>query len=876
VELGVLGPLQVTADDGTALPIANRTQRVVLASLLAKVGDEVPAAALLDAAWDGAPPPEALDSLRSEVASLVAVLGDRVVPSPDGWALRLHGSGVDGVDAWRFEQALRRMRTDPGPTSQALLAAELGAWRGAAFGELAELATVRAEARRLELARAEATALLAGRPAMPRRPLTPTVGRAGELAATLSALEQARLVTIVGPGGVGKTRLAGDVAALRADAHGAVVVELARVDDAAGVAATVAAALDLRPTPGGELAALTGLGGLDRLVVLDNCEHVIDAVVHLVPGLLHGGDRLCILTTSREALAIEGEHVIALGPLSTVGPDAPAITLFRQRAGAAAPAGGLDEALVADLVERLDGLPLALEMAAARLRTMSLLELTTSIADDVDALATSRRDVDARHRTLRELLAWSERLLDDELRDALHACAVFAGPVAAGDLGAAIATPRPADTIGRLVDRSLVLARASDRGTEFSLLSTVRSYGRQRLEEEGRLAAIHRRHAEWFHDAVAEIDARLRTVDEPAALARFIDIFDEVRTAVRWAQDVDPDLAAALVVRSFAAGRIVLRSEVAAWAADVAGRLPGDHPSADAVRGALADGLSATGRLEDAIRVGEDVLDRAPASRSALLALEGLADAALYQGRLEDAAALSGRLREVAASVDDGYYLDIGTIGLALATAYQGRVDEALDVLADGPTCPAPTAVAWFEYARGESILDRDPTRALAHLERALDVARRAGDRYVTEVALLSSSSLRARTGELDGAVARFTELLDHFRVGGDEGHLVTSLRNLVTLLVRLGQYRAATALFGAVREHASSPTYGVEAERLGSAATECQAALGDEEFERVVEVGRARPFEVVVAAAAATLRNVGPAVLARRGAHVTGTVSVP
>ena len=150
--------------------------------------------------------------------------------------------------------------------------------------------------------------------ARPPAPLTPTVGRDIEQRRVVDALGLARLVTIVGPGGVGKTRLAIDVARHVAPdrARGAVVVELARVNDAAGVVSTIAAALDLRPSAGEELRALEAAGVIDALLVLDNCEHVIETVVTLVPRLLAGGDRLRVLTTSRESLAIAGEHVVAV------------------------------------------------------------------------------------------------------------------------------------------------------------------------------------------------------------------------------------------------------------------------------------------------------------------------------------------------------------------------------------------------------------------------------------------------------------------------------------------------------------------------------------------------------------------------------------
>ncbi|HEX6657156.1 MAG TPA: BTAD domain-containing putative transcriptional regulator, partial [Ilumatobacter sp.] len=408
MEFGVLGPLRV-AEDGAELPIGSRTQRLVLASLLARLDEVVSVSALVDAVWGDDPPPSALNTLRSQVSRLRRLVGDRVAAAHEGYALRPEDHDV--VDAVQFERALRRMRSDAGPTSRALLAAELAAWRGEAFGELADVPTVRAAARRLDLARVDASELVAhadllagqwadaeagaesilavdpvrepawevliralggaGRtadamraarraaaalaeagltpgpalraaeadvleapapaevtthhqPARPRPPLTPTVGRSIELGRALQALDDDRLVTVVGPGGVGKTRLAVDVAVARADAHarGAILVELARVTDASGVASTIAAALDLRPTPGRELAALAGLGSVDALIVLDNCEHVVDAVVAVVPAMLADGENLRILATSREALAIDGEHVMSLGPLATGGADA--------------------------------------------------------------------------------------------------------------------------------------------------------------------------------------------------------------------------------------------------------------------------------------------------------------------------------------------------------------------------------------------------------------------------------------------------------------------------------------------------------------------------------------------------------------------------
>ena len=945
MEFGVLGPLRV-AQDGRDEVIGSRAQRVVLASLLAHPGEVVGPGALVEAVWGDDAPPSALNTLRSQVSRLRRIVGDRLVAGPDGYELR--PGPDDGVDAARFDLALRRMRSDPGATSRAVLTAALSSWRGAAFGELADVDTVRATARRLELARLDAVEVVAaadleagrwadavagaedlvaadpvrepgwevlvralgaaGRTAdamraarravgalaeaglqpgaglraaeaavltgegspgpaparatasrsnRPRAPLTATVGRADELARALQALDDGRLVTIVGPGGVGKTRLAIDVAIARADAHarGSVLVELSRVADAAGVASTIAAALELRSPAGGERAALGDLGALDALVVLDNCEHVIDAVVPIVPDLLAGGDQLRIVTTSREPLAIAGEQVLALRPLPTDGDDAPAVRLFRQLAAAAGPVGEADEALLGALVARLDGLPLALEMAAARLRTMTLAELAVSIDDDLDVLATPRRDVDERHRTLRDLLAWSERLLDPELRDALHDFSVFAGPVRGRDLPAAISTVRPADTIARLVDRSLVLAQPGPDGVRFGVLETVRSYGRERLRADG----CRRRGATPARRVVRDPGRRDRRPGPHPGRGGGADPVrrDRRRAAGRRAL---VDRRGPRDRRRAGVPLVPARSHGAALRGRVVGRRRRRAPPGGPPGPCIGCAASWPGACR---RWAASRTRRASARRSAAPPGRAWWRCRRWRAWPTPPSTKAGSSTPspateaiaLAEAAGESYYVDLGRVCLALAVAYGGDVAGARAHLADGPACPSPSAAAWYEYSRGEIALDTDPAAALDHLDRAVGLARSVGDRYVTEVALLSSSSLRARTGDLAAAVDRFAELLEHFGVGGDPGHLVTSLRNLVTLLVRLGQYRPAATLYGTVVDHPSSPTYGAEAERLAAAAEECRDALGEQEFARVVELGRQRTLDSALAAAAGALR---------------------
>ena len=260
---------------------------------------------------------------------------------------------------------------------------------------------------------------------------------------------------------------------------------------------------------------------------------------------------------------------------------------------------------------------------------------------------------------------------------------------------------------------------------------------------------------------------------------------------MRWSLDEDLGLAAELVCHAYLPSRTVLRSEVVSWTADVLERLAPDDPVRPRVLSLLAGGMSWVGRLEDAVRLGEEARVEAAGSAVALQALEGLADAATYQGRLDDAVSLAREAEELALRHGDDF-VDFARLGIALL-AYGG------DPRAGSPSSPVRRSVrtvhARLVRVRRGRRRSTGIEGALEHLDHAVEIATEVGDRFVTEVALLSSSSLRARTEISQAAVDRFSELLEHFGAGGDPGHLVTSLRNLVTLQVRLGQYRPAAAL---------------------------------------------------------------------------------
>ncbi|GAA5110784.1 ATP-binding protein [Pseudonocardia adelaidensis] len=319
---------------------------------------------------------------------------------------------------------------------------------------------------------------------------TSFVGRAAERAAVLAALAGHRLVTLCGPGGVGKTRLAVVVAGAATFPFGGAFVDLVPARDDS-VPQAVAAALGVAEGPQQPLeAAIAGRLARGRsLLVLDNCEHVLDAVAGFVDRLLTACPTVTVLATSRERISVPGERVVAVGPLP-LGSDAE--RLFADRA-----AEPIDPGAVTDLCARLDGLPLAIELAAARSAALGAPGLLTGLGDYLRLLAGGRgREV--RHRSLRAVIGWSHDLLDDEERALFRRLAAFTGGfdlVAAAAVGG-VEAPVAADVLGRLVDKSLVV---HEHG-RWRLLATVRAVAADKLREAGETAGVQQRYRTWAVD----------------------------------------------------------------------------------------------------------------------------------------------------------------------------------------------------------------------------------------------------------------------------------------------------------------------------------------------------------------------------------------
>ncbi|MBZ3903313.1 MULTISPECIES: AfsR/SARP family transcriptional regulator [Streptomyces] len=388
-----------------------------------------------------------------------------------------------------------------------------------------------------------------------RARLTSFVGRDTDIDTLRHDLTTTRLVTLLGPGGAGKTRLSQEAAETLAETvpDGVWLAELAPVDDPANVPEAVLTALGARET------VLRGAGAeemrvaADRqddpltrlaehcarrrmLLILDNCEHVVDAAAHLVDQLLQRCPELTVLATSREPLGVPGELLRPVEPLT----EPHALRLLADRGAAARPGFTVDAdpEAAAEICRRLDGLPLAIELAAARLRMLTPRQIADRLDDRFRLLTSGSRTVLPRQQTLRAVVDWSWELLDEEERDVLRRLSVFAGGC---DLAAAEAVCGPAalEALGSLVDKSLVVAAPSgtgaDDGMRYRLLETVVEYAGERLDETGTRPAAARAHLTYYRELARATDPLLRGSGQRAAIELLELEYENIRTALRYA-----------------------------------------------------------------------------------------------------------------------------------------------------------------------------------------------------------------------------------------------------------------------------------------------------------------------------------------------------
>lgn len=686
--------------------------------------------------------------------------------------------------------------------------------------------------------------------------LTRFIGRERELA-ELRQLSDVRLVTLTGPAGSGKTRLALEVVTGRAPETDPVVwVELAPLRDPGLVASAVAEAMGMgAEIRSGDVAALARLLAAERaLLVLDNCEHLVDACAELADRLLRECPGLSILATSREALGVRGERAWLVPPLGVPDPEggdpseAEAVRLFVERARDVVPGFELtpeNTPAVVEICLRLDGIPLAIELAAARVKVLSPADIRDRL-DDVFALLTSGgRTVVARHRTLRAAIDWSHDLLTKDAGVLLRRLAVFRGGFgldAAERVGAGdpLTETQVLDLVARLVDRSLLGVREHHGATRYSFLESVRQYATVKLVESGEEPTVRALHAAWVLELAEEAEPHFIRSDRRTWVDRLQLDLDNIRSALAWSREHDPALHVRLVGSLWWFWFSTRHwTEAGRWIRSALELPDAGPPSRD--RAAL---LFAAGALS-ALQVRTDL------ARPALEEAESLAR------ELGD-----GRLRAYALNY------------LGMTYAGEGR-SEAVELCAQ--------AESWFRehedlyglrlaaLLQGSAALGRgDLVTAEEWNREGIRVARLFGQSRELAVALQNLAVVHLVQGRLEEAESLIREALGALHEDPSLYFMATGVAYLGEIEAARGRAPEAVRLLGAaqgLRERIGATAFPIDARRQEEVVERLRAAMGEPAFGDAWEAGRAlEPERLLRQVASDATPETAPATPARPG----------
>lgn len=686
------------------------------------------------------------------------------------------------------------------------------------------------------------------------------IGREREIELLKDQLSSSRLVTVVGAGGTGKTRLALRVAEeLHSELeHGAWFVDLAPLGDPAFIPAALAGALRVRERASQPLVQTLAEWMRERslLLVVDNCEHLLDGVAPLVQRLLAAAPLLRILATSREPLELPGERLHTLHPLELpqqkrIPPAArlleyDAIRLFVDRARLRREDFELTEDNAPPVVEicrRLDGLPLAIELAAARIRHLSVAEIAERVSNAVSLLSSRMRSVEPRQQTLRALIDWSYELLTPPERLLLRRLSVFAGGFtlkALQEVCASAASESSLDSgevedlLHRLGDRSLVVVEgggAGERRSEcrYSLLETVRQYCRERLAEAGETEALSERHAAWCLELVQQADGELQRADQQDWLNRLDTEHDNLRAALDWT------VQAASAGTSPNAAEQAFRMAVGLWRFWW-------------MRGHLGQGRT---WLERVLALPDEVFPRLrPRART------GAGSMAWFQGDYEAALRHHTASLEGWAQLGDAPGVASATNNLATVFFARGDLTRARELFAESAAAyrtlkqPLHLGQSLGNMGRMAALLGEYAEARLA-VEESLSLLRELGDRVGEASALSNRAFIAAAEGETTLARELYQQAL-RIRVElADVLGLAGSLEGLAHLFAKTGEAARAARFLGAAEGHRiEAGTALTVPERVHHEAvvTGLQECLGDREFARLFSEGMDQPLAQLLA----------------------------
>lgn len=682
---------------------------------------------------------------------------------------------------------------------------------------------------------------------------TSFVGRESEVKGVIDLVRAHRLVTLTGVGGVGKTRLALQVGAELADhfPDGVWLVELAPVGDAGVV--PDAAATQLGVTAQADLGVteslVQSLSGRRLLIILDNCEHVVDAAADLVEAVLAGTSTVRVLATSRQGLRVGAEQLWAVPPLEQGGPGSAAVELFVDRARAVAAGFQLGEEAEGEAVEeiwrRLDGIPLAIELAAARMVSMTAQDVRERLGDRFRLLAGSRRG-EERHQTLRHAVAWSYDLLDETERTLLQRCSVFADGfdlAAAAVIGERVDEYAVLDGLDSLVRKSLVTVEHVGGHARYGMLETIRQFAEDKLAATGEIKQIHDRHAAYFADqALAYWNVWEGPAQRVAMNWAEVEMAN-LRAGFRWATD-QGDLATAASIAAHTAmlGWAMERFEAVGWVEEIlpaaaAARLPhlarlytaaslcsfAGRPDAGAHYAATAQVIETQPGFEPF-----------PAGFSRYW--EALAH--LHAGRSDRAMELYALL-----SSESGSARAYGLGGEVMLVALLGRSKDAVVIAQQAVTAARasgnPYLLARALYGSGLAFAGDDPARAADAFEQGLAYARQHRVTIVEASILRDAARLESINGNIDRALALYESAAEFQHRSGNIANLVGTLASLAVCFDRIGRLEAAAVLYGATNRVLGTTLHARPVTSVRPATVlHLRTVLGDAAFERCVTIG--------------------------------------
>jgi predicted ATPase len=678
---------------------------------------------------------------------------------------------------------------------------------------------------------------------------TSFIGRSKEIRALIELVRAHRLVTLTGVGGVGKTRLVVQVAAeLVPDfPDGVWLVELAPVGDPSAVPDVVATALGITTRAGMTVTASVAqaLVGRRLLIVLDNCEHVIDATAELVEAILARSSAATIIATSREGLRVGAEQLWPVPSLDVrAGASSAAFELFVERAGAVQPGFRLDTdvdiAAAIEIVTRLDGIPLAIELAAARMMSMSPTDVRDRLGDRFRLLSGARRGLE-RHQTLRHAVQWSYELLNDDERCALQHASVFADGF---DVAAITHVCEHfdeytvLDLLDSLVRKSLVSAQPAGDRVRYGLLETIRAFAQEQLATTGTIEDVRDRHARYY---ATQVKATRDTWDGPRQRVAVVwmDLeYANLRAGFRWATDrEDLDTAVAIAAHTMLLANVLQRYEPVGWAEELLpAAVTADVRQLPRLYIAAAH-CAYTGRPEEAVGYAKTALalESDPRYEPFAHGWSGCheANGHLYAGRID-------RFVEIWTELagQPGLAHIMGLCGLTFGLVAVGRGVEARaianDALVAARAHANPYWVAWALAGYGRAFSETDPSRALDALREGLGSAREHRIAFWESRIGREAAGLEAAHGNLGQGLDLIDTTLDLFYQAGDSASLGATLANLAKLFDRFERFEIAATVYGSATLHAST----VMVVGLVGVVDHLRTVLGRDQFDECVATG--------------------------------------